>query len=380
MQPAFIGETLTVETRFVDDDDNAIIPASAATFEVISHSGALIDSGTGTQDDGASDRWYAEITIPTNAPIPPAGSRYIVRWKLTSDDGERHVNRIEFELREPVTYVSEVNSMVMKGDSPIDSIVSTVELSSFTFSMYNPELEDPIYETTVSAPTPVDLDGKYLYQLDTGQNELDSDRNGEGAARYLMKWVATPTSGSVYNEIHNLYVASPKLVAMIHDVRMDVDKAKLMDAIPKLTLEDWEIAHFINIGMQRLNAAPPQFTGFTMGSLPGQMRYLLLKAACYEVLNALVQAEGQAAFEFQGLAVNLSVDRTQYLSNTLERLNSQLQADLVPAKRLYARSGKVGALHINIGAANNLPAMVDPYFHLRARLSTVGMAFGRAFV
>jgi hypothetical protein len=94
----------------------------------------------------------------------------------------------------------------------------------------------------------------------------------------------------------------------------------------------------------------------------------------------MVQAEGQAAFEFQGLAVNLSVDRTQYLSNTLERLNSQLQADLVPAKRLMARAGKICALHINIGAANNLPAMVDPYFHLRARLSTVGMAFGRAFV
>jgi hypothetical protein len=253
-------------------------------------------------------------------------------------------------------------------------------LEEFTFKLYNPELTDPIYETTNTAPTPVELDGKYLYSLDTGQNELDADRNGEGAARYLMQWTATPTAGSVYNEIHNLYVASPKLVAMIHDVRMDVDKARLMDVIPKLTLEDWEIAHFINIGMQRLNASPPQFTGWNIGSLPGQMRYLLLKAACYEVLNALVQAEGQAAFEFQGLAVNLSVDRTQYLSNTLERLNSQLQADLVPAKRLMARAGKIGALHINIGAANNLPAMVDPYFHLRARLSTVGMAFGRAFV
>jgi hypothetical protein len=140
----------------------------------------------------------------------------------------------------------------------------------------------------------------------------------------------------------------------VNSLRRTIDKARQQNPNPVLQLTDMDLVEYVNQGIALLNAAKPCVTSFNISSLPDVFFYPLINAAAYCALSAQYLAEGQAAFEFNGQSVSLSVDRTQYTDTALSRFTSYIEDQLPSTKRMWNRSTggtgqPVGSLGINFG-------------------------------
>lgn len=81
------------------------------------------------------------------------------------------------------------------------------------------------------------------------------------------------------------------------------------------------------------NGAYGQFTSYTFINAKGIIREFWLLYAELFALESQLLAEGEKAFNFQGAAISLDVDRTQYLDNAASKIQSRLDSELKPLKQ-----------------------------------------------
>ena len=98
------------------------------------------------------------------------------------------------------------------------------------------------------------------------------------------------------------------------------------------------------------------------------MTDLIVKAGAMHALQGQYLAEGMTTFDFQGLGVQLSIDRTQYIQTIVDQLNQELTDRIPRTKRLYIRSSSPGVLNISVHAITNFTLNVDVSFFSRSDL------------
>ena len=86
-------------------------------------------------------------------------------------------------------------------------------------------------------------------------------------------------------------------------------------------------------GGDYFNGAYGQFTNFTFTNATGPVREYWLMSAEKAALESQYMAEGEKAFNFQGAAISLDVDRTQYIDNAIGKIQSVLDAELKMLKQ-----------------------------------------------
>lgn len=336
---AYIGQATTAYTHF------NILNPSPASYTVYDFNNNLVLTGLGVQDMVDPTKWSAIFTIPANAPICDVGQKYTIKWLIKND--KETLSSAEYFI-------------VTIENDPL--AIETMKLH-LQGSVLNASLEVEEQPTTINYRV-IDENG-LEYVKGTLDPSIFTIRNGN----LVYTFTVTDTTNIVPHlgvcplfiewaydsnyEIHPMYIISPKMYMFIDGVRKIVDRARNQDINPNLVWNDVDIAHYVLDGLQRVNGSKPSLTQWSITTVPVNMYEFVKKAASIAALRAQYLAEGMAAFDFQGMAVQLSIDRTQYIQTMADVLESELEQRLPSAKRLLIRQSGPGNLGISINATTN---------------------------
>jgi len=170
----------------------------------------------------------------------------------------------------------------------------------------------------------------------------------------IWKYWMSANQAMVYQEHTELYVVNASIMSAINDVRAKVNKAlTTLYGTPDLLYTDPTVMTWLRRGADEFNGAYGQFSSFTMTNALGVVReYWLLCAEKY-ALQAQYLAEGMKAFNFQGAAISLDVDRTGFLETMIGNIQTQLDNELKLVKQNLIIKGNTtgdGSVGANAGA------------------------------
>lgn len=353
LQSVYRGQSVQAEVFFYDPETGApAVPDAPASFKILTHDSQLVQSGAAIQDTLDPARWYCTFVIPDSAPISDDGRKYKIVWSLVSDNGfhssvEQFSVQLEFE---PIG--EDLDVLMLEGGRLKDSL----GLSSAATELFCRVLDENgtvVIPSTAVPLSPKSANGLVYYEFDSG-SDMPQLVSRDGAAPYFIEWSYTAAPLPKSTEIHVLYVVSPKMYMFIDGVRKFVDVANNSDINPNLRYTDTRLAHHVLAGLQRINSEPPTLTNWSVNKVPTSFYNYVTKAAIVDALRSQYLAEGMTAFDFQGQAVQLNVDRTQYLQTMADNLDQELNDKVPRAKRTYIRaSGAGGVLGINVNQSTN---------------------------
>lgn len=330
---------------------------SPATFTVTDFNGAPILSGTGVQDTMNPETWTASFSIPAAAPLPMNGEKYAIAWVIRNDS--ETASAVEyFSVRvegDPISF--ENGRIALKGGSITDTLMTDAPVTNVHLRLLDES--DTAYVDVDVPSTPTRLvNGLCFYDYTTANIPVLDQRLS--LMPHLAEWTYTDPFGSPALEVHPIYVISSKMFLFIDAVKKVVDRARNNDINPNLRYTDIDLAHYVLEGLQRVNVNAPTFTNFTPDTVPFVFHPLVKDCAAVRALQAQYLAEGVSAFDFQGQSVQLNVDRTQYIQQMIDMLNTDLDERIRKAKKIAVRASGAGVLGISVSPSTNYAAMLNP--------------------
>lgn len=352
------GASFEIDVMFKDHNGQAFTGTVPAVFNVRDFNGKLVVSGSGTQDAARPGRWYATITLPENSPIGTVNDKYSLNWTIKGQGDQRTATEMFSVVPTDNYQYLENDKVLIEGSALQDSLIipSNIDLSEIKFGLRSENGEYVYQSMAAPAPTGIAYD-KHIYSVTTPT--LVNMRAGDvGLRPYVAEWLYTTEDGETIPEYHFIYVVNTRILMFMNDLKRFVDKARNEDINPNLRYTDIDLAHYVLQGMAKLNFYPPQLTNWSITTLPHNFNVALTYCAAWEALNAQLLAEGQSAFDFSGQSVSLNVDRTPALEAAIGRIESWLEANVKPAKKIFARMGGgsgsgAGVLGITHGPSTN---------------------------
>jgi hypothetical protein len=145
----------------------------------------------------------------------------------------------------------------------------------------------------------------------------------------IWKYWASTNAGVVFQESADLFIINPSIMNAVNDVKDKINKARTtLYGHPDLLYPNAVIMTWLRRGADAFNGAYGQFTAFTMTNALGPIREFWLLEAELSAIQSQYLAEGEKAFDFQGGAISLEVDRTQYLQEAANAINQTLDQQL----------------------------------------------------
>jgi len=143
-------------------------------------------------------------------------------------------------------------------------------------------------------------------------------------------------------------------MAKLADLRMMVDKVQ--KSIDLYTgYRDSDLYFHLRNGLLFLNslATPTAWQLYEFKSSLKQMDWGLMQCSLHSLLRAQYLAEGDAAFDYSGQPVQLSIDRTSFIEAELGRLEQDIAENVKNLKKqFYNRSRGVGHLGLTTPTIN----------------------------
>lgn len=148
---------------------------------------------------------------------------------------------------------------------------------------------------------------------------------------------------TVYQLGADLWITNPSIMSAVMDMKAKINKARTtLYGKPDLLFPNTTIMTWLRRGMDAFNAGYGIFTSFTMTNAKGPIREFWLLCSEVSAIESQYLAEGEKAFDFQGQAIQLTVDRTQYLDNAASKIQSRLDNELKPIKNNLTQKGNTG--------------------------------------
>lgn len=145
----------------------------------------------------------------------------------------------------------------------------------------------------------------------------------------VWKYWASNNSSSIFQESADFFVINPSIMTAIGDVKAKINKARTtLYGTPDLLYPQATILTWLRRGGDAFNGAYGQFTSFSFTNALGPIREFWLLEAELAAIQSQYLAEGEKAFNFQGAAISLDVDRTQYLDTAAQAIQSRLDNEL----------------------------------------------------
>jgi hypothetical protein len=149
----------------------------------------------------------------------------------------------------------------------------------------------------------------------------------------IWKYWANNNAAMVYQESADLWIINPSIMTAVGDVKAKIAKARAtLYGSPDLLFPTPTILTWLRRGMDAFNGAYGQFTSFTMTNARGPIREYWLLYAELAAIQSQYLAEGEKAFNYQGAAISLEVDRTQYLETAARDIQSRLDSEIKDVK------------------------------------------------
>lgn len=278
------------------------------------------------------------VNLPTSTPPTLNGQGYQLRWSLLiGDTAPQHVfESLRVPEPQPVP-LGAVDAVEMEGDPASLSVTLARLYDMVGFEIYLGNIR-VVPLTTVGSPKRTSSGWCYVSSIDTTGMPAN-------LIPYSVSWRYSNFSapGQVFRETAKLFVLSGSLLTAIDDCRTQVMKARTTTlGMPDAIFDIGTIISWLRRGRDQFNAAGGVFTHFTMSNATGGIREFWLKYSEIAMLRAQALAEGEKAFDFQGQAISLNVDKAQYYSGLADALQSTLDNDVRPLKMALKTSGIAG--------------------------------------
>lgn len=291
----------------------------------------------------------AVVHVPTSVPPTLDGQKYQIRWSLVDS------------VTQETTYTFESIRVVGKSNNPVGASDS-VELhgDNCLLSLVTPNLYDtvgfeifsPVGNQRVANLSPVQnpqrISSGWYYQ-----GAFDTSTVEPSLAPYIVSWkyhdAQTPWSSS--RETARIFVINSSIMNAVEDARRTVNKARsAFFQAPEMIFDVQTIIGFLRRGMDTFNGSGGYYTAFDMTDATGGVRDFWLGYSEVALLEAQALAEGEKSFDFQGQAIQLTVERSQYYSSAAETLKSRLEGNVRAFKANLQQKGISGGT----GNVNNL--------------------------
>ena len=333
----------------------------------------LIVSGAGNQDSSEPELWTARFAIPEAAPVSQAGERYQILWELPLTSGS--ISAIErFEVQasgDPIQESQSSDILVYEGKPLIDSLVvpTRIVADSLKYQVIDLGNNALIEEISLGDEPDREINDNVYYDFTSNQEQTVALTGRSTDLIPLMGvWEYQLPGETTSYEFHGIYIFNLRSVAFIQKIRGVVDRANLKDIHPFLTFTDLDLIHYLIRGFEYLNSIPPSLTNWSIQSYPATAQDIIVQAGAMRALQGQYLAEGMATFDFQGLGVQLSTDRTQYIQTMVDNIQQDLQERVPRYKRLLVRSSSPGVLSVSVSPITSFVQDVNIDFYQRGEL------------
>lgn len=288
----------------------------------------------------------AIVSVPSDIPETLEQQKYQIRWT-------HHVNDSTSFQFENITVVGvssvpigTVSTIELQGDPALIELVTDELYDRIGVELYvdNRRLTDTIMISDTSQPATAPAPQKVA----TGwfvQAVVDTDNLTPSVKPYTARWKywQSKTAYRQYTERSDFWIVNPALMSAMDDVKAKVNKARTtLYGAPDLLFPYPTIMTWLRRAADAFNGYAGVFTNFTFTNpLSGIREYWLMFAELFAIESQYL-AEGEKAFDFQGQAISLNVDRTQYLDNMASKIQSRIDNELKPFKQNLIIKGNTG--------------------------------------
>lgn len=324
--------------------DRAFDPGETGVTVVAKDFNGLVIPTTAAVNVGGGI-WRTTLSIPATAPPCDADSYYRFIWTHSGGTIEQEFQVVSYDEEAP-------------RPAPAAFGVANVSL--------NDEVFLPFGSTSVQCEILSLADGSVLLPHVNGQVTTENVGTGSvrataeftapllGVGEYVAHWRYT-VGASVQHDYRQAFIISTKTASILSNMRMFLDQSGVTRFLANYSFSDVELIDCLYRASDRINAHPPQITGYTPDSMPGGLIHAQRVAALHEMLNRLYLAEGLSAFNFAGGSISVDVDRTPFIQTKMDELNSWLEANLTQVKSANLTGRSIGVLHLSVsqGGLNN---------------------------
>lgn len=159
----------------------------------------------------------------------------------------------------------------------------------------------------------------------------------------VWKYWNTSTANYIEQDRADLFIINPSILSAVNDMKQKINKARTtLYGTPDLLYPVPTCLTWLRRGADAFNIAYGQFTSFTFTNALGGIREFWLLEAEMAAIEAQYLAEGEKAFNFQGAAISLDVDRTQFLRDAASVIQARLDNELKSIKVNLIIKGNTG--------------------------------------
>lgn len=271
----------------------------------------------------------AVVSVPSDVEPNLVGEAYQLRWSMYHND------KVTYQFE---NIVVEGDTTVPLGTQPVVELVGdpcTLEL--VTKDLYdnvgvqiygsNKPLTDlnlVFSKASASLNIMQKVNGGYYYN-----GVFDSSKLKPSLVPYQIVWKYwnedVHSRNLIYSENADLWIINPSVMSAVEDVLAKVNKARTtLYGKPDLLYPTPTVLTWLRRAADMFNGYMGKLTRFTFLNALGGIREYWLLFAEMAALESQYLAEGEKAFDFQGAAIQLTVDQTQYLEAAAAKIQDRL--------------------------------------------------------
>lgn len=334
------GTVTNVVEMFFDEFNDPIYPsdsAEPASAILFDRDGSIIQQIFASPTTVPGE-WQVDVSVPYMDLTDSI--ELILEWTMVDTDGNIHKTKHYLQV-DPANQNRIADIVVVKraSDNTITFTLPVVLRQGDTMFMDLNVNNIPILEQIdlMALPTKVITASKATFTL-----PIDADmKNARLEPLGLMCEHMDSRTGSVSFHTRNMWLVTPQIMVAVNMLSNFVDKAKLEQTIPALEYSVADLVGCLYRGLTMFNSYPPHITGFTGINMQGALLDSWLVCSSWIALSTQMLAEGAHSFDFAGQDVNFNVDRTPSIESAIGRLDTQLENQVKPYKKLLAKTGNV---------------------------------------
>ena len=318
-------------------------------WDLMDDQGTIYSSGNAFEyrivSNGVANVVFARslVTVPSSVP-PSLDNPYQLRYKLEVNGitAYQYENITVFGM--PDFQLGTVDAIEMQGDRATLAIATERIYENYVLEIYQGSSQ----LASMPIPNPERISNGYYVA-----GAFDTTPLKASLVPYNVNWKFWSNPNQVFRESASLWIVNPSIIQAIEDVKSKINKARqTIYQTPDSQYPSTEVLKWLRRGMDAFNGAYGLFTSFTMTNAMGPVREMWLVQAEIAALQAQYMLEGEKAFQFQGAAISLDVDRTAAIDGMISKLQAQLDNELKAFKQNLIIKGNTSGDGSGDGSGN----------------------------
>lgn len=308
-------------------------------WEFMDASGVVYSSGNAydykIQSSGLSNTVMARAVINCPSEVPPSAvnSKYQLRYTLTLRPLDPSQQSAYYSA-ENVTVVGLTTNPLGTQDQ-VELRGKPAKLSIITDRLYDKVVLEIYRDNDLIASAPI-TDYERVANGFYYAGTVDTLALPESLESYNVVWNyfndADPST--VYSESAKLWITNPSILSAVADVKARITKAHTtLFGTSDLIFPTETVMLWLRRGRDMFNGYAGVFTSLTMTNAKNGIREYWLMCAEALALTSQELAEAEKAFDFQGAAISLSVDRASAYGAMADKIRGHLDNELKPVKQ-----------------------------------------------